>query len=89
MTEEDLQRRARRRASARLGVYVHAIVYVCVVGAALIAQQLVAPGFRWGVLPMLGWGLGLAIHAGVVLLSGPLREKLEAEELARLRQRRP
>lgn len=88
MEAQDLQRIARRRAKAKMGVYIHALVYVCVVGSGAAAQQLLAPGFAGiSVLPALGWGLGLAIHAGVVLFSGPLRERLEAEELAKLHAR--
>ncbi len=88
METQDLQRLARRRAKARMGVYIHALVYICVVGSGVVAQQVLAPGFaRFNLLPALGWGLGLAIHAGVVFLSGSLREHLEAEELAKLRAR--
>ena len=84
----DLRRLARRRAKAKAGVIVHAVVYTCVVGGGMLAQHLVAPGFeRIAALPALGWGLGLAIHAGTVFLAGGLRERLEAEELARLEAR--
>ena len=88
MDTPDLPRIARRRAKAKMGVLIHALVYTCVVGTGLVAQQLFAPGFeRIGALPALGWGFGLAIHAGVVFLSGPLRERLEADELERLQRR--
>ena len=87
-TNTDLRRLARRRANAKMGVLIHALVYTCVVGGGLLAQHLLAPGFeRFSAFPALGWGLGLAIHAGVVFLSGGIRERLEADEYARLQSR--
>jgi 2TM domain len=85
---EDLKRLARRRAGAKLGLYIHAGVYAAV-NAFLAAVQLqTTPEIHWNLWPLAGWGLGLAIHATVVLLAGSgLRQKMEAEELKRLESR--
>jgi hypothetical protein len=85
----DLDRLARRRAGAKMGWFIHALVYVCVnAGLALIAWQ---TGHTWAVYPLAGWGLGLALHGAAVWLFGSgasMRERLVAQERAALVRRR-
>ncbi|MEW6690773.1 MAG: 2TM domain-containing protein [Pseudomonadota bacterium] len=86
---EELKRIARRRVAARIGLYIHASVYVLVNAFLVLLQQRTTPEVAWSVYPLAGWGLGLAIHAGVVLLgTSGLRERMEADELRRLEERR-
>ncbi|TAF78725.1 MAG: hypothetical protein EAZ54_08900, partial [Curvibacter sp.] len=63
----DLDRLARKRAGAKMGWYIPALVFVLVnTGlAALSALQ----GQNWAVFPAIGWGLGLAVHGVAVYLS--------------------
>jgi len=85
---EDLKRIARRRAGAKLGLYVHATVYVVVNAFLALVQSQASPGTHWALWPAAGWGLGLAIHAAAVLLAGSgVRERMEAEELRKLESR--
>lgn len=80
---------ARKRAGAKLGWFVHASVYT-VVNLFLISSALLT-GKAWAIFPLLGWGLGLAIHAAVVWLAGgcsALHERLLARERARLAAQR-
>ena len=60
----DLERLARRRAGLKLGWYLHATVYVAV-NLVLMALAF-STGRHWAFYPLLGWGLGLAIHGFVV-----------------------
>lgn len=80
-----IERLAHRRASAKMGWFIHALVYVCVnAGLALIAWQ---SGREWFVYPLAGWGLGLAIHGLAVWLLAPgadWRERLVERERAAL-----
>ena len=88
MTETELQALARRRVGMKMGFLIHLLVYT-VVNAGLLVLSL-SQGGRWHWGPLLGWGLGLAIHGVVVLLNlrgHGLRERLLAAELARLRER--
>jgi hypothetical protein len=82
-----LERLARRRASAKMGWLVHALVYVCVnAGLALVAWQ---TGRSWHLYPLAGWGLGLAIHGLAVWLGGAgggLHRRLLEVERAKLRR---
>ena len=57
---------ARRRASAKLGWYLHAGIYIAV--NILLAVLSAHSGRNWAAFPALGWGLGLAIHGLVVWL---------------------
>jgi hypothetical protein len=85
---EDMKRTARRRVKARLGLYIHATVYIVVNGFLALVQSQTTPGILWSLWPLAGWGVGLAIHGAVVLLGqSGLRERMEAEELRRLESR--
>lgn len=85
MTHDHIDRLARKRANAKLGWFMHAGIYL-VVNAFLMALSL-WHGKAWAAFPLLGWGLGLAIHGAAVWFAGAgsaLREQLVARERANL-----
>jgi hypothetical protein len=85
---EDLKRIARRRVRARLGLYIHATAYAAVNAFLALVQSQTTPQYAWALWPAAGWGLGLAIHAAVVLLGqSGLRDRMEADELRKLESR--
>jgi hypothetical protein len=90
LSPEQLERLARKRAGAKLGWYVHAMVYV-LVNLVLWAMSMHGFGSRpWSVFPLLGWGLGLALHGISVFMLGTgsdLRERLVQKERERLQRR--
>ncbi|MFO1245857.1 MAG: 2TM domain-containing protein [Ramlibacter sp.] len=87
LTPDEIDRLARKRAGAKLGWYVHATVYV-LVNLMIFGMSQYAFGSRpWSVFPLLGWGLGLALHGVSVFMlgaGGGLRERLEQKERERL-----
>jgi 2TM domain len=86
LSPEEIERLARRRAGAKLGWYVHATVYV-LVNLMLFALSSHGLGHRgWSLFPLLGWGLGLALHGVSVFMLGDLRERLVERERERLRR---
>jgi hypothetical protein len=88
-TESDLDRIARRRAGARMGWYVHALVFLAV-NTALMGLSL-ASGRHWAIYPALGWGLGLLMHGVGVWMAlggGGLHARLVAQERERLSRER-
>lgn len=85
MTPENIDRIARKRANAKLGWLIHASIYL-IVNAFLVALSL-WQGRHWAAFPLLGWGLGLAVHGMAVWFAGAgsaLREGLVERERARL-----
>jgi hypothetical protein len=95
LTPDDMERLAHKRAAAKLGWYVHALVYV-VVNLLLFALSTYAFGHRpWSAFPAVGWGIGLALHGISVFVLGDgssLRQRLiqrERERLHREQERAP
>ena len=86
---DELERRAHKRAGAKLGWYIHATVYVLV---NLVIFAISSYGFgnrHWSVFPLLGWGLGLALHGISVFVlgaNGGLRERMVQRERDRLQR---
>jgi hypothetical protein len=67
--QDRLERLARRRAGAKMGWYIHATVYVLV--NLFLVLLATSRGQNWAMFPLLGWGLGLMIHAAVVFFVAP------------------
>ena len=65
-SDEAIDRLARKRAGMRLGWFSHAMIFVTV--NALLVVISAVNGQHRAVFPLLGWGLGLAIHGAVVFL---------------------
>jgi hypothetical protein len=93
LSSEELEQLARKRAGAKMGWYIHAAVYVVM---NLFIFSISQYGFgtrRWSIYPLLGWGVGLALHGIAVFFLGKgsgLRERLvqrEREKLLRERDR--
>ncbi len=85
----DIESRARRRVGMKLGFYTHALVYV-LVNLGLFAISSVSGRGNWHVWPLLGWGVGLAIHGIVTFigLSGEgVRGRMLEREIERLRNK--
>ena len=89
LSPEELERLAQKRASAKLGWYVHACVYVAVNGFLLLAAVFGVRDRPWNPIPAFGWGLGLALHfiSVFVLAKGSgFREQLVQRERDRLQR---
>ena len=52
--------------------YIHLTQYVIVIPALAAINLLSYPEYLWFIWPMLGWGLGLTIHAARVFGASPL-----------------
>ncbi|AVO40205.1 2TM domain-containing protein [Simplicispira suum] len=91
LSPEAIEQLARRRAGAKLGWYIHALVFT-LVNLGLFAISRYGFGDRpWSVFPLLGWGLGLALHGISVFLLGTgsgIRERMVQKERERLQRER-
>ena len=84
-----LEARARRRVARKLGFCIHALVFV-LVNLGLFAINAATGDPHWARFPLMGWGLGLAIHGLVTLTAlqgGGLRRAMLEREIAQLRRR--
>ena len=91
LSPEEIDHLARKRAGAKLGWYAHAAVYV-LVNLFLFSVSLYGFGSRrWSLAPLLGWGLGLALHGVAVFVLGSgsgLRERMVQKERDKLQRER-
>jgi hypothetical protein len=89
LSPEEIERIAHRRANAKMGWYMHAAIYV-LVNLLLFALSDQGFGHRaWSYKPLLGWGVGLALHGIAVFMLGGsngLRERLVQKERERLQR---
>lgn len=82
--DPQLERQARRRAGLKMGWLIHAGVYAAV--NLMLAAIATLNDRGWALYPVLGWGLGLAIHGIVVFLvaGGRFYERLLHNERRQL-----
>lgn len=89
LSPEEIERLAQRRANAKLRWYAHAAIYV-VVNLFIFSISRYGFGTRpWSVAPLLGWGVGLALHGISVFVlgtGGGLRERMVQKERERLQR---
>lgn len=90
LSPDELERLAQKRAGAKLGWYVHAVVYVTVNLFIFLISRYAFGSRPWSPIPLMGWGLGLALHGfSVFVLGGSgLRERLVQQERDRLQRQR-
>ena len=85
--DDEAYEKAKQRVEAKLGFYTHAAVFVGV-NAILAAVDLTgSPEKLWFYWVLLGWGLGLALHAVQVFLmpqDTSLKDRMIEKELARM-----
>lgn len=89
LSPEDIERLAHKRAGAKLGWYFHLAVYILVNSFMFALGYFGLRSRPWSMYPVLGWGLGLALHGASVFLigkGGGLREKLVQQERDRLQR---
>jgi hypothetical protein len=81
LTPEDIDALARKRAGAKMGWYIHATIYVLV--NLYWYLTLSFSSFK----PLLGWGIGLALHGVSVFVLGKgssMRERMVQRERERI-----
>lgn len=90
-SDEQIEQLARRRASAKLGWYAHAAIYLAVNAVLFVLARHGITHRPWNLYPAAGWGLGLLLHGVSVFVLGAgsgLRERMVERERQRLRRDR-
>lgn len=85
---EDLEQRemARKHLEGRRDFRTHVAVYV-IVNAMLVGIWAISgAGYFWPMWPLLGWGVGLAIHAWSTFFEKPISEEDIQREMYRTRR---
>lgn len=86
MTQTDLYEKARRRAEAKYGFFVHAAVYAAVMALLVVINLVTAPGHIWFIWPLIGWGFAVAVHGLRVFLLADRTDIVDAMTERELRQ---
>jgi hypothetical protein len=80
MSEETTKYREAKRKVARLrGFYTHLAVYLAVNTLLFLIDTIASPDTLWFFWPLMGWGLGIALHA-ILVFSNAGRLGAEWEE---------
>lgn len=81
--KREIYRRARQRAGAKLSVYVHTTVFVLVMALLTAINLMTSPDSLWIKWPLMGWGLGLAIHWVIGMRLADTYRSIEEREIER------
>lgn len=81
LRDEDLRARAIERIKKKRDFRTHLIVYVLVNSLLVVIWALAGADFFWPVFPILGWGIGLAMHAWDVY--GPPSKGINEDQIRR------
>jgi len=63
MENRELYEKAEKRVEAKLGFYIHLVVYILVNALLIIINMRFSPEYSWFIWPLIGWGIGLLFHA--------------------------
>lgn len=88
MENQEAYRRAKRRAEAKIGFYIHLAVYVGVNILLIIINLSTSPQYIWFKWPLLGWGICVFFHGmSIFVFSGKkfqeIKEKMIEKEMKR------
>jgi len=83
---QEAYQRAKRRAEAKIGFYIHLAVYMGVNVLLVIINLSTSPQYIWFIWPLLGWGIGLFFHGmSIFVFSGKkfkrIKEKMIQDEM--------
>jgi len=54
---------AKKRVEAKIGFYIHLIIFIFVNGILAMVDVLASPEKLWFYWPLCGWGIGVLLHA--------------------------
>lgn len=70
MSDDERYKQAKARMEALKGFYSHLAIYLIVNAGLLLTNALTSDNW-WFYWPLIGWGIGLTIHALTVFILGP------------------
>lgn len=84
MENQEAYERAKKRVEAKMGFYIHLMVYAGVNILLIVINFLTSPQYLWFKWPLIGWGIGLVFHGlGVFLCSKgeSIKERMIEKEM--------
>jgi len=84
MENREAYKRAKKRAEAKLGFYLHLAVYIVVNILLIIINLSTSTEYLWFKWPLIGWGIGVFFHAlGTFVFSGGsvIKERMIEKEM--------
>lgn len=85
ISEGELREKARLRAEAKVGFYIHLAVYSGI-NVMLFIIWWFTGGSPWFVFPFLGWGVGLLAHFMWIYANISVTNRLAEKEYQRLKE---
>jgi two-component system LytT family sensor kinase len=76
--------KATHRVNIKIGLWIHLAVYTAVNALLIVINLVTTPGYHWFWWPLLGWGIGLGLHASLPMLfsrGASIRQRLIEKEL--------
>lgn len=86
MEDQETYEKAKKRVEAKMGFYVHLVIFVAVNILLIIINYTTSPQYLWFKWPLIGWGIGILFHLlGVFVFSegSSLKEQLIKKEMQR------
>ena len=74
----------RDQAKAKVEFRIHVFTFIAVIVLLAIINLLTSPEYLWFIWPMLGWGIGIVVHALTVYFSSgesSLKERMIQNEM--------
>ena len=83
MDEQARYQEAKKRVEEIKGFYLHLASYLFVNVALIVINLLTSPEYLWFIWPLIGWGIGLIVHAFTVFggLWGKAWEERKIKEI--------
>ena len=87
MRNDELRETATRKVEAKLGFYVHLVVFVAVNALLVVLNLVYSSEHLWFYWPLFGWGIGIFFHAMAVFVfpaGSAIKERMIERETKKL-----
>ena len=82
MENQEAYQRAEKKVEAKFGFYSHLAVYMAVNTLLIVINLSTSPQYLWFKWPLIGWGIGLFVHAlSVFFISARFKEQMVEKEM--------
>jgi hypothetical protein len=86
MENQESYKRAKKKVEAKIGFYIHLVVFVGVNLLLVVVNMAASPQYFWFKWPLLGWSIGLFFHGiSVFAFSGrkfkSMKDRMIEEEM--------